>query len=141
MEKELAYQKPWCTVFYLPALKVVGLEWKGFATSKQFREACDASLDLLIQKKAALMLADNRQAKVVLVEDQKWMNEVWFPKAYDVGYRGSAVLVGTDLFRDVAVKNIVHDMEDGKFMVQFFDSEEEAHNWLASLHVAHEEEK
>lgn len=132
---EITYDQPWCKVFYMPDLETVVLEWHGFASSKQFREACDASLELLAAKSAKLMLADNRMAKVVLAEDQKWMNEEWFPRAYSLGYRGSAVLVGEDLFRDVSVKNIVHDMEEGKFRVQFFDTKAKALDWLANFNV------
>jgi len=124
------YDKPWCQVSWLATTEAVCLTWKGFANSEQFREACNASLELLEKKQATKMLADNREAKAISDADQKWMNESWFSRAYEKGYRGSAVLVGNDLFRELAVKKIVNDMEEGKFVVQFFQDEETALQWL-----------
>lgn len=76
-------------------------------------------------------MADNTQAKVVLPEDQEWMNQVWFPKAFKEGFRISAVVVAENIFRDMAVKKIVNDLDKSKFCVQFFNKLVEAYEWLA----------
>lgn len=133
MEKIVSYDEAWCKVYFMPEIETVGLEWHGFAKGEKFREACNASLELLIKKGAYKMLADNRFAKVVMSEDQEWMHTDWFPRAYEEGYRGSAVLVGDDVFREVSVKQIVNEMDKGKFVVQFFREEQEAFDWLKAF--------
>ena len=129
----LYYDKKWCKISYLEEASVVMLQWFGFASSEQFKEACNTSLELLIQKRSSKMIADNRESKVVGPGDQKWMNEEWFPKAYEKGYRASAVIVGQDLFNQVAVKRIVNEMDKGMFTVQFFTNLEDGKYWLKDL--------
>jgi hypothetical protein len=127
------YDQKWCKIYYHADVPCIRLEWTGFALSHQFREACDKALALLVEKKCSMMIADNTNAKVVANDDQKWMNEVWFPSAYAQGYRGSAVIVAQDIFRDLAVKNIVNEMDKGKFIVQFFSDLPSAIDWLKTL--------
>ncbi|WP_375560180.1 hypothetical protein ACE193_21095 [Bernardetia sp. OM2101] len=129
----LFYDKKWCKIYYYEELSCVHLDWCGFAKSDQFKEACDFSLELLRDKKVNKMIADNTKSKVVSVEDQKWLMEDWFPRAYEAGYRTSAVVVSTDVFNKVAVKNIVNKMDKGKFVVQYFEKLDNAKIWIKKL--------
>lgn len=79
------------------------------------------------------MIADNSKAKVVSSEDQQWMNEVWFPKAIAAGFRTSAVVAARDVFRDIAVKQIVQQLDKEMFTVQFFPSCDDAEQWIAEV--------
>lgn len=134
--KTVLYQQSHCLVSYIQALNCVQLEWEGFATSEKFREACNVSLDALVKYKANKMIADNARAKIVSVEDQKWMNEVWFPKAIAAGFRFSAVVVAKDVFRDMAIKKIVNELDSSQFTAQFFDTSADAQAWIAEIEAA-----
>lgn len=129
------YDKKWCKVSYNEDVPCVQLDWFGFVTGEKFREACNAALALLKEKSATKMIANNSEAKLVSLEDQKWMNEEWFPQAYEAGYRTSAVVESENIFNEVAVKNIVNKMENGKFTVQYFHSLERAKEWLKEFKV------
>lgn len=129
----LEYDKKYCKIYYYQELNCVCLQWQGFAQVEEFQEACDFSLDLLIKYNASKMIADNTNAKVVSPENQEWLTQTWFPKAYTKGYRTSAVIVSKDLFNEITVKKIVNQMDAGKFEVQFFKNMEDAKSWLASL--------
>lgn len=129
----LHYDKKWCKIYYYEDLGCVHLDWNGFTKSHQFQEACDFSLELLQEKKVSKMIADNTKSKVVSIEDQDWLTEDWFPRAYKVGYRTSAVVVSTDVFNKVAVKNIVNKMDTGMFTVQYFESLDKAKVWIKKL--------
>jgi hypothetical protein len=133
MDAIIRYNKPHCQIAYLSSLGAVQLKWSGFASSEAFREACDFSLKLLVEYQADRMIADNTHAKIVLPEDQEWMNRVWFPKAFKGGFRTSAVVVAQDVFRDLSVKKIVNDMDMEKFEVQFFSTPAAAYDWLAQI--------
>ena len=129
--REIFYDRSWCQVYFLEVCQAVELVWVGATTSERFREACDASLQLLINKKADRMLADNRLAEqLVSPEDTSWIQREWFPKAYEAGYRGSAILEAEDAFRKLSVKNIVNHMDKGKFVVQYFEHRADALEWL-----------
>ncbi len=127
------YDTPWCKIYYHVESHTVVLEWHGFASEENFRAACDASLALLEAKQTSKMLANNKDAKVVSPANQKWLNEEWFPKAYRAGYRTSAVVVSTNIFNEMTVKNIVNQMDAGKFTVQFFQEETQAFAWLQTM--------
>lgn len=134
--KELLYDKPYCKIYYLSDLKCVHLDWDGYATSEKFRDACNFSLELLSSKKADKMIADNTKAKIVKQEDQDWMNEDWFPRAFEAGFRTSAVVVAKDIFRDLATKKIVNELDKSLFTVQFFTTYESAEQWVVEVEKA-----
>lgn len=127
------YDKPFCQIFFDPKSSAVVIHWIGYSQSSEFREACNKSLELLILKNATYMIADNKEGRVVTPEDQQWMLDEWFPKAYENGYRGSAVIMPTNMFRELAVKNIANNLEKGKFIVQYVDNLEDAQQWILSL--------
>lgn len=127
---ETYYNEQWCQVSYLSDVRAVLLEWHGFAKSERFREACNNALKLMIDKKSHKIIADNRDAKVIKMKDQQWLHEEWMSKAYERGYRTSAVIVSKNLFNDVAVKEIVNQMDKGKFSVHFFTDLDQAKDWL-----------
>lgn len=131
--KVLSYNQKYCKIHYISESNCVHLDWEGYTTSEQFRDACNASLELLIKHRADKMIADNTKAKIVKGEDQQWMNDEWFPKAFAAGFRTSAVVVSTDIFRDMAVKKIVNGLDKNQFTVQFFTSLEEAKIWIQEV--------
>ncbi|MCC5945871.1 MAG: hypothetical protein JJT94_13150 [Bernardetiaceae bacterium] len=133
MMKVLHYDKKHCKIYYLPKENCVYLHWQGFAGSDNFREACNYSLRLLIDKQADKMIADNSEAKVVGEADMQWMQEEWFPKAFTAGFRSSAVVVAKDIFRDIATKRIVNELDKSKFTVQYFQDFDHAYEWVKSL--------
>lgn len=106
------------------------LKWFGYADSNQFRDACYQSLILLTTMKTSRMIADNTDGRVVSMDDQKWMLENWFPQAYESGYRTSAVVISKNFFRELAIDNIVNQLDKGKFTVHYFDDFEKAKEWM-----------
>lgn len=79
------------------------------------------------------MIADNTDSKVVSPENQEWLGNIWFPEAYQHGYRTSVVVVSKDIFNEMSVKKIVNEMDDGRFKVQFFSTLDDAKAWLVEL--------
>ena len=58
----------------------VVMEMKGFANSTQFRATQEALLLAIIENGAQRLLSDIRHAKVVLVEDERWLVEDMLPR-------------------------------------------------------------
>jgi hypothetical protein len=129
----LHYDEPHCKIYFLEEENAVFLDWQGFALSSKFREACDFSLNLLEEKHASKMVVDNTKGKAVAPEDQKWLNEDWFKRAFDKGYRASAVVMSKDVFNNVAVKNIVNNVDGEKFTINMFDNLHEAKSWIKNF--------
>jgi hypothetical protein len=129
----LHYDTPHCKIYFLEEEEAVFLEWCGFAASSKFREACDFSLKLLEEKKLQKMVVDNTEGRAVAPEDQKWLNDEWFTKAFQKGYRASAVVMSKDIFNKVAVKNIVNNVDGEKFTVNMFDNLADAKKWIKNF--------
>lgn len=129
----LHYDQPHCQIYFLEDSKTVFLSWQGFAPSYKFKDACDFSLKLLVEKEAAKMLVDNTNGKAVAPDDQKWLNEDWFGRAFTLGYRASAVVMSKDVFNAIAVKNIVNNVDGKKFTVGMFDNLEDAKKWITDF--------
>ena len=129
----LLYDKTYCKIFFHEDLQCVHLNWEGFATSEEFREACDFSLELLEQKQVSRMIADNTNSKAITPEDQKWLNEDWFGRAFAKGFRVSATIYSKNVFNKLALKNIVNNINGEVFTVQMFESFEDANVWIQSL--------
>lgn len=127
------YDKKFCKIYFDEESNSVVLQWIGFAESDQFREACNQSLELLKEKKTKFMIADNTDAKIVSVEDQKWMIDDWFVQAYDAGYRGSAVILAKNVYRELALTNIINHLDKEKFVVKYFEHLSEAKQWIKEL--------
>jgi hypothetical protein len=129
----LTFDKPFCKIYYYEDIKTVHIDWGKFAKKEQFIEACDFSLELLSKNKVSKMIADNSKASVVAVENQNWLTENWFPRALEKGFRYSAVVLSDDTFIKYAVKKIENKINDELFVVQYFNSVDNAREWLRSV--------
>ena len=132
MKMDLEYDQKHCKIYYHPDIQAVHLEWNGFSTPTQFKEACGRALELIVAKKSSKVIADNRKSSVVSQENQDYLTNVWFPAAFEKGYRSSAIVVAENVLNQMSVKNIVQKMDQGKFEVQHCQSVDEARDWLAS---------
>jgi hypothetical protein len=129
----LAYEKTYCNIYYYNDIKVVHLDWGKFVTPAQFIEACNFSLDLMAKNKGKKMIADNSKIGVVAVENQNWLTNDWFPRALEKGFRFSAVVLSNDAFVKYAIKKIENNINNELFVVQYFDSVDNAKEWLATV--------
>ncbi len=120
-----------CTVQVIEEVPCVMIKWDGHPSSEEFRNGCNAALELMTKHKIIKVLTDNSFAKVFSVNDQRWLNEDWLVRAQKIGYKYSAVLIkDADPFVTFAVKNIMAKRDSSKFMAKFFTSYPDAIDWL-----------
>ena len=127
----LLFDKPFCRVYFHSDLHVVHLDWNGYATPEQFMEACDFSLNVLVERKATKMIADNSKVSVVSAENQRWLIEDWFPRAVEEGFQYSAVIQSNRDTVKSALQLIVSQISNKHVIVQYFDGLSPAKAWLA----------
>jgi hypothetical protein len=130
----LKFTSNYCKIYYHPEISTVHLDWTSkMAPNPGFMEACNFALNLLEEYKASKMIADNSKVTVVAVENQNWLTEKWFPLALEKGFRYSAVILADDAFVKYAVRKIENKINNEMFVVQYFNSTEDAMIWLASV--------
>jgi hypothetical protein len=123
-----------CTVELLETVPCVVIRWNGLPPSEEFRKGCLAVLDLMKRNGLTKVITDNTMAKVFSMDDQRWLNQEWLPKAQKLGYRYSAVLVKeNDPFVSFAVKNIMSKRDATHFQAEFFYHMNDAVDWLSGV--------
>ena len=133
MSTNTAYNKKHCTIQHLPEINAIQIEWKGFSIAKDFQEACNSALDLMTKNKSSKLLVDNRNSKVVSQENQEWLANEWYEKAFKNGYRATAVIVSDNILNQMSIKNIEEKKSMLGLQSRHFSNTNEAISWLKSL--------
>lgn len=105
-------------------------EWNGFAPSAGFREVSDGLIELIKQKKCGRVLNNFANGKVIAPQDQKWINEDWFPRAIAAGLTHFAFLLADDIFNQLTVKNIMNNTDFPNLEYYYFNDYIKAEEWL-----------
>jgi hypothetical protein len=111
----------------------VTMQWNGYATSEQFREGTELMLNILIQNSCSKVLADIRDMTLIGMEDQKWLETNFLPRAIKFGFKAIAIITPTSYFNKVAVESISYKIDKEKLIINYFDSAEKASEWLKAI--------
>lgn len=123
-----------CSLTVLPEIPCVEIQWMGMPSSEEFRKGCDTAIELMQKNGISKVLTDNSQAQLFKVDDQKWLNDNWLPRAELAGYKVSATILGdSDAFVKFAAQSIASKRDHSKFLNKFFKTRDEALEWLKSL--------
>jgi hypothetical protein len=117
-------------IYFDSELDAVIMEWKGYATSSQFREGTELMLNTLIQNNCSKVLADIREMVLIGMDDQTWMETNFLPRAIKFGFREIAIIKPRSYFNKVAVETISYKVDKENLVINFFDSLDEGKLWL-----------
>ncbi len=130
-------------IYFDNDLNMVVMEWNGYATSEQFREGTELMLNTLIKHNASKVLADIKNMILIAMEDQKWLDTNFLPRAFKFGFKALAIVKPNSYFNKVAVESISYKVNKEKLLISFFDSideknpawfiEDEAKEWLSTI--------
>ena len=121
------------TIYYEPAIDSVIMEWKGYATSRQFRDGTELMLEILVQNQTFKVLADIKDMVIIGQEDQKWLDTDFLPRATNQGFRVLAVVRPESYFNKVAIESISYRVDKNKLAINFFDDTMDAREWLSLI--------
>ncbi len=123
------HTKPVYKVYFDEVAGIVVMEWNGYATTEQFRNGTELMLNELIRNKCSKVLANVKSMTLISSEDQKWLQELFLPRAIHFGFGALAILKPDSYFNKVAVEAI-SDKISKELKIGFFDDAESAVNWL-----------
>src|ERR1700682_2957455 len=92
LDDELYLDEPYLSIRWRSIPQILYAEWKGFATSAEFRAALLTGVRAIRERHVVGYVSDARKMKLVLTEDEKWAREVWLPQAVDAGLKRMAVV-------------------------------------------------
>lgn len=106
------------------------MQWLKIATSEQYREGHEKFLELISKEQFVRWVLNFRNAKKIPVPDQNWTIQEWFPRAIATNAQKIGIVLSSDIFAQIAVRNIINSVTTSGLQVAFFDTEEEAKGWL-----------
>ncbi len=125
------FESKYCDIIWDEKSNVVITQWKGYATSEEFRGILNDALDLLIKKKSSKWLGDTTNIMTLQKADEDWVNNEWFPKAIIGGVKKMAVVMPEKRIQNNVVNRIMDN--NGKEVLQSceFKSYQEAYDWIS----------
>jgi len=126
---EVYLDAPYLTIRWRSIPQILYAEWKGFATSVEFRSALLTGVRAIRERHIVGYVSDARKAKVVLAEDEKWAREVWLPHAVDAGLKRMAIVTASAGLGKMAYDDAASAMDSHGLSMRTFDSVASATTW------------
>ena len=125
--------EPWVSIRWDGIHHYVHTEWKGFATSGEFRAALMRALDPIREKQSQGYLSDTRKVKVIVHTDQAWANEVWIPLLVKAGVKRFALVTAASGLGKLNVEDVIDLVDNRGVLMRGFGSLADARQWLAEI--------
>lgn len=129
-DPDVYLNEPWMHISWDRAHNCVLSQWKGFATSAQFRLAGMTGLQAVREKHATGYVSDSRLIKVILHEDQMWTSETLFPMMGAAGLKRIGVVTAEAGLGKAMVDEIAVMAGDRSIRMRTFDSVVAAMQWV-----------
>ena len=121
-----------------PGGRFVFITWMGeFVSGPEYRAILLRMLDIVMEKRACRVLADTRKMPVMSAEDQQWVQKEFMPRSVRSGLKYTAIIVPKSALTKMALRHIFDDAGDMPRQRAYFDSAEEAKDWLKSVPNPH----
>jgi SpoIIAA-like len=124
------FNERFLTIHWDEDTQAVWAEWKEAVGGEPFHRGLNAGLELIVKKKARKWLADTKLLGAVPTEDVKWTNEDWMPRVLSAGLRCMAFVTPKKVVVQMAVKNVVSNVDENALSVGHFETLDEARAWL-----------
>lgn len=124
------YEKEYVSVLYNLKCGAVEVNWKGFATDSEYKEALMAANKIITQRRCTKWLSDMTYGKAVSNDTNKWVQTEFIPRAIKQGIKKAAFIVSKDIFRKMYANSIKGVIEASGATLKYFDNRDEAEIWL-----------
>ncbi|HEX7264241.1 MAG TPA: hypothetical protein VF383_08700 [Candidatus Dormibacteraeota bacterium] len=112
--------------------QILYAEWKGFATSPEFRAALLTGVRAIREHHVVGYVSDARRAKVFVDDDLKWVGEVWLPQALAAGLKRMAMVTASQGLGKVIIEDVAKEIDNHGLAMRKFDSVAAATVWARS---------
>jgi glutathione S-transferase len=113
------------------ASQAVLVRVSGYVEDEALRDFCNKAIELMVSKRSSKLITDSREMKPLTLEDQRWIDEDWRPRAWAAGLRRNAILVPTSAVAKLSVTALVRKFDEVQF--GYFSEMDEARKWLTQV--------
>ena len=107
----------------------IAVDWRNTPSRQTVIKGCEETLKLLMLKKAALVLNDNREITGTWVGASSWVAEEWFPRMIAAGLKKFAWIESPiSTLSVISAKRSA--MKNQLGVIRLFKEVSEAENWL-----------
>lgn len=132
MDDETYLDEPYLSIRWRSVPQILYAEWKGFATSAEYRAALLTGLRAIREHHATGYVSDARRAKLVVPDDVKWAGEVWLPGAVAAGLKRMAMVTAEAGLSKAIIEEAVKEIDNHGLSMRKFDSVAAATVWAQS---------
>jgi hypothetical protein len=106
-------------------------EVRGWANSTEFRAMQETTLRAVQAKRASRLLVDGRNAKVVVMEDERWLSEIMIPRLALAGVRWTAFVTPVNALAQAISLDIAKSSRIDGATSEHFGNLDAAKAWLS----------
>jgi hypothetical protein len=132
MDDQTFLDAPYLSIRWRAVPKILYAEWKGFATSAEFRAALLVGIEAIRERHVVGYVSDARKAKVVVAEDEQWARAVWLPQAVGAGLKRMAIVTASTGLAKHAFESAATQIDSHGLSMRTFDSVTSATVWAQS---------
>jgi len=126
---ETYLDEPYLSIRWRAIPQILYAEWKGFATSDEYRAALLTGVRAIRERHVVGYVSDARKAKLVLPQDMQWAKDVWLPQAAAAGLKRMAIVTAETGLGKVILEDAINEVDRPGFSIRKFDSVTAATTW------------
>ena len=132
MDDQIYLDEPYLSIRWRSVPQILFAEWKGFATSEEFRAALLKGVQAMREHHVVGYVSDARKAKVFVDEDLRWVSEVWLPQAVKAGLKRMAMVTAEEGLGKALIEDVAKEIDNHGLSMRRFNSVAAATVWAQS---------
>ncbi len=128
------FDKPFFAVQYNPALRCVIHQCKGYFLREEYQSALKGCLEAIAETGATSLIINMQPIRDEDSWDASWTEAEWFPQILRTDVRKMAVIVPPWALPHLPGQAIEFTLADEVLVGRFFDSTDEALQWIKHFH-------
>jgi hypothetical protein len=129
MDDQIYLDEPYLSIRWRSVPQILFAEWKGYATSEEFRAALLKGVQAIREHHVVGYVSDARKAKVFVAEDMKWVSEVWLPQALKAGLKRMAMVTAEEGLGKAIIEDVTREINNHGLAMRKFNSVASATVW------------
>lgn len=132
MDDQIYLDEPYLSIRWRSVPQILFAEWKGYATSDEFRAALLKGVQAIREHHVVGYVSDARKAKVFVAEDMKWVSEVWLPQVLKAGLKRMAMVTAEEGLGKAIIEDVTKEINNHGLAMRKFNSVASATVWAQS---------